>query len=99
MAWNDLRLEYQGIVPPVPRTEEHFDPGAKFHIPGNTPYTRYFLARILQFQFYNPASEQAGWQGPLHRCSFHNNKEVGQRLDRKRTRLNTSPYCDTRQPS
>ncbi|HEY9554702.1 M2 family metallopeptidase [Allosphingosinicella sp.] len=81
MAWNDLRLEYQGIVPPVPRTEEHFDPGAKFHIPGNTPYTRYFLARILQFQFYKAACEQAGWKGPLHRCSFYNNKEVGQRLN------------------
>ncbi|PWG03631.1 M2 family metallopeptidase [Sphingosinicella humi] len=80
-AWNDLRLEYQGIVPPVPRTEEHFDPGAKYHIPGNTPYTRYFLARILQFQFYKAACEQAGWKGPLHRCSFYNNKEVGQRLN------------------
>jgi peptidyl-dipeptidase A len=80
-AWNDLRLEYQGIVPPVPRTEEQFDPGAKFHIPGNTPYTRYFLARILQFQFYKAACEQAGWTGPLHRCSFYNNKEVGRRLN------------------
>ncbi len=80
-AWNDLRLEYQGIVPPVPRSEEHFDPGAKYHIPGNTPYTRYFLARILQFQFYKAACEQAGWTGPLHRCSFYNNKEVGQRLN------------------
>src|SRR3546814_3157064 len=76
-----FRAEYQGIVPPVPRTEEHFDPGAKFHIPGNTPYTRYFLARILQFQFYKAACEQAGWKGPLHRCSFYNNKEVGQRLN------------------
>lgn len=80
-AWNDLRLRYQGIVPPVQRTEAQFDPGAKFHIPGNTPYTRYFLARILQFQFYKAACEQAGWTGPLHRCSFYNNKEVGQRLN------------------
>src|SRR3546814_9008851 len=53
-----FRAEYQGIVPPVPRTEEHFDPGAKFHIPGNTPYTRYFLARILQFQFYKAARSE-----------------------------------------
>src|SRR3546814_1953320 len=56
-------------------------PGAKFHIPGNTPYTRYFLARILQFQFYKAACDQAGWKGPLHRCSFFGNKEVGKRLN------------------
>jgi peptidyl-dipeptidase A len=80
-GWNDLRLQYQGIVPPVERTEAQFDPGAKFHIPGNTPYTRYFLARILQFQFYKAACDQAGWKGPLHRCSFYGNKEVGRRLN------------------
>ena len=80
-AWNDLRLRYQGITPPVPRSEADFDPGAKFHIPGNTPYTRYFLARILQFQFYEAACRQAGWTGPLHRCSFYNNQEVGRRLN------------------
>ncbi len=80
-GWNDLRLQYQGIVPPVERTEAQFDPGAKYHIPGNTPYTRYFLARILQFQFYKAACDQAGWTGPLHRCSFYGNKEVGQRLN------------------
>lgn len=80
-AWNELRLQYQGITPPVPRSEADFDPGAKFHIPGNTPYARYFLARLLQFQFYQAACQQAGWTGPLHRCSFYGNKEVGQRLN------------------
>ncbi|MBK5264437.1 MAG: M2 family metallopeptidase [Alphaproteobacteria bacterium] len=80
-AWTDLRLQYQGIVPPVDRPDDAFDPGAKFHIPGNTPYTRYFLARILQFQFYKAACDQAGWKGPLHRCSFYGNKEVGAKLN------------------
>jgi len=80
-GWNDLRLQYQGIVPPTPRTEADFDPGAKYHIPASVPYTRYFLARILQFQFYKAACDQAGWKGPLHRCSFYGNKEVGQRLN------------------
>nr|WP_207912418.1 M2 family metallopeptidase [Parafrankia sp. BMG5.11] len=80
-AWVDLKKQYQGIVPPVERPANAFDPGAKFHIPGNTPYTRYFLARILQFQFYQAACEQAGWKGPLHRCSFYGNKEVGQKLN------------------
>ncbi|MEW6576819.1 MAG: M2 family metallopeptidase [Pseudomonadota bacterium] len=80
-GWTDLRKQYQGIVPPVERPADAFDPGAKYHIPGNTPYTRYFLARILQFQFYKAACDAAGWKGPLHRCSFYGNKEVGQKLN------------------
>ncbi|MDM7958036.1 M2 family metallopeptidase [Blastomonas sp.] len=79
-AWTALRLQYQGITPPVERPADAFDPGAKYHIPGNTPYTRYFLARILQFQFYKAACDIAGWKGPLHRCTFYGNKEVGNRL-------------------
>jgi peptidyl-dipeptidase A len=80
-AWTKLRQDYQGIKPPVERPAGAFDPGAKYHIPGNVPYTRYFLARILQFQFYKAACDQAGWKGPLHRCSFYGNKEVGKRLN------------------
>ncbi|KZY00873.1 peptidyl-dipeptidase [Erythrobacter sp. HI0028] len=79
-GWNNLRLEYQGIIPPVERDESGFDAGAKYHIPGNVPYTRYFLARILQFQFFKAACDQAGWEGPLHRCSFYGNEEVGKNL-------------------
>ena len=80
-AWNDLRLKYQGIQPPVERGEASFDPGAKYHIPATTPYLRYFLANVLQFQFYRAACEQSGWKGPLHRCSFYNNKEVGRKFN------------------
>jgi peptidyl-dipeptidase A len=80
-AWTKLRTQYQGIVPPMPRDVNAFDAGAKYHVPGNTPYTRYFLARILQFQFYKAACDAAGWKGPLHRCSFYGNKEVGKRLN------------------
>jgi peptidyl-dipeptidase A len=80
-AWTDMRTQYQGIVPPSARPADAFDAGAKFHIPGNTPYTRYFLARVLQFQFYEAACKQAGWKGPLHRCSFYGNKDVGAKLN------------------
>ncbi|WP_156842110.1 M2 family metallopeptidase [Novosphingobium aquimarinum] len=80
-AWTDMRLEYQGIVPPVERGPDAFDPGAKYHVPAVVPYTRYFLARILQFQFYEAACKQAGWKGPLHRCSFYGNKQVGEKLN------------------
>jgi len=80
-AWTELRRRYQGIVPPAARDETDFDPGAKYHIPGNTPYTRYFLARLLQFQFYEAACKQAGWTGPLHRCSIYGNKAVGARFN------------------
>ena len=76
-AWWQLREKYQGIAPPVVRTENDFDPGAKYHVPGNTPYTRYFLAAVLQFQFYRAMCREAGYTGPLHRCSFYGNKEAG----------------------
>ena len=80
-SWDALRLQYQGIAPPKSRTEQDFDPGAKYHIPASVSYTRYFLARVLQFQFYKAACDMAGWNGPLHRCSFYGNKQVGQRLN------------------
>ncbi len=96
-AWTDMRLQYQGIVPPAPRDADAFDPGAKFHIPGNTPYTRYFLARVLQFQFYEAACKQAGWTGPLHRCSFYGNKEVGAKLDAMLKMGASKPWPDALQ--
>jgi peptidyl-dipeptidase A len=80
-AWWDLRLKYQGIAPPSPRGEEFFDPGAKYHVPDNTPYTRYFLADILQFQFHRALSQAAGCTTPLHRCSIYESKEAGRRLN------------------
>ncbi|MGH9556231.1 MAG: M2 family metallopeptidase, partial [Terriglobales bacterium] len=80
-TWWDLRLKYQGIKPPVERSEKDFDPGAKYHVPGNVPYTRYFLARILQFQFHRALCREAGFTGPLHRCSIYGNKKAGARLN------------------
>jgi peptidyl-dipeptidase A len=79
-AWWELRQKFQGVRAPVPRIEEDFDPGAKYHIPANVPYTRYFLARILQFQFHRGLCRAAGYQGPLHQCSIYGNKEAGKRL-------------------
>ena len=96
-GWTDLRLQYQGIIPPVARSEANFDAGAKYHIPGNTPYTRYFLARILQFQFYKAACDIAKWKGPLHRCSFYGNKEVGKRLNAMLEMGASKPWPDALQ--
>ena len=78
--WWKLRQRYQGIRPPVERSEADFDPGAKYHVPFNVPYTRYFLAHILQFQFHRTLCEIAGFEGPLHRCSIYGNEEAGERL-------------------
>jgi peptidyl-dipeptidase A len=80
-AWWDLVGQYQDLMPPSPRPVGAFDPGAKFHVAGNTPYARYFLADIYQFQLYRAACRLAGWQGPLSRCSVYRNKEVGTRLN------------------
>ena len=96
-AWTDLRKQYQGIVPPGERPANAFDAGAKYHIPGNTPYTRYFLARVLQFQFYQAACKQAGWKGPLHRCSFYGNKEVGAKLNEMLEMGASKPWPDALQ--
>ncbi len=79
-AWWALRTKYQGVAAPVPRTEADFDPGAKFHVPGNTPYVRYFLARIYQFQFHRALCKAAGHKGPLHTCSIYGSKEAGAKL-------------------
>ncbi len=80
-AWWDLRLKYQGVAPSSPRGEEFFDPGAKYHVPDNTPYARYFLADILQFQFHRALAKIAGCTTPLHRCSIYENKAAGDRLN------------------
>lgn len=80
-SWWQLRAKYQGVIPPVARTESDFDPGAKYHVPANVPYTRYFLARILQFQFYRAMCREAGQTGPLHRCSFFGDKKAGAKLN------------------
>jgi peptidyl-dipeptidase A len=80
-GWWKLRTQYQGIVPPGPRPADAFDPGAKYHVPGNVPYTRYFLAHVYQFQFQRAACKQAGWTGPLHRCSIYGNKAVGAKFN------------------
>jgi peptidyl-dipeptidase A len=79
-AWWALRTKYQGVAAPLARTEQDFDPGAKYHIPANVAYTRYFLARLLQFQFYRAMCQAAGQKGPLHQCSFYGSKDAGQRL-------------------
>ena len=96
-GWTDLRRQYQGIVPPVSRDETKFDAGGKFHIPGNTPYTRYFLAAILQQQFYQAACKQSGWKGPLHRCSFYGNKDVGAKLNAMMEMGASKPWPDALQ--
>ena len=79
-AWWRLREQYQGVAPPVDRTEADFDPGAKYHIPSNTSYARYFLARIYQFQFYRSMCRASGYSGPLNRCTFFESKEAGAKL-------------------
>jgi peptidyl-dipeptidase A len=80
-AWWELKRKYQGVVPPGARTEADFDPGAKYHVPGNTPYMRYFLAHVLQFQFHRALAQAAGCKDPLYRCSIYSSKEAGRRLN------------------
>ena len=81
-AWWELRMKYQGVAAPAPRTESDFDPGAKYHVPANAPYMRYFLADILQFQFHRGLGRAIGYSGPLNRCSIYGSKVAGERLNK-----------------
>jgi peptidyl-dipeptidase A len=93
-AWWDLRLKYQGVAPPVARSEANFDPGAKYHVPANVPYTRYFLARILQFQFYRALCQASGYSGPLNRCTFYGSKEAGTKFNKMLAMGQSKPWPD-----
>jgi peptidyl-dipeptidase A len=92
--WWELRQQYQGVVAPVARTADDFDPGAKYHVPGNTPYLRYFLARILQFQFHRALCKTAGHTGPLHECTIYGNKDAGARLAATLALGSSKPWPD-----
>ena len=79
-AWWELRAQYQGVRPPTERSEQDFDAGAKYHVPANVPYLRYFLAHVLQFQLHRALCQAAGYEGPLHQCSIYGSKEAGEKL-------------------
>ena len=91
-AWWDLKHRYQGVSEPLPRSERDFDPGAKYHVAANVPYMRYFLARVLQFQFHRSWCRAAGWTGPLYRCSVYGNRAAGQQLARMLAAGQSKPW-------
>jgi len=96
-TWWELRRKYQGIAPAALRDESQFDPGAKYHVPANTPYTRYFLSFIMQFQFHKALCDAAGWKGPLHECSVFGSKEAGQKFQAMLAAGASQPWQDTLQ--
>ncbi|MGA7575930.1 MAG: M2 family metallopeptidase [Terriglobales bacterium] len=93
-AWWALRLKYQGIAPPVGRTEADFDPGAKYHVAANVPYVRYFLAHILEFQFYRALCRESGFTGPLNRCTFYGSKAAGAKFNKMLAMGQSKPWPD-----
>jgi peptidyl-dipeptidase A len=94
-AWWDLRLKYQGVAPPVTRSEADFDPGAKYHVAGNVPYMRYFMADIYEFQFYRAMCREAGYKGPLNRCTFFGSKAAGAKFNKMLELGQSKPWPDT----
>ena len=93
-AWWELREQYQGVRPPSPRGEQFFDPGAKYHVPANTPYARYFLSLVLQFQFHRALAKAAGCTAPLHRCSIYQSAAAGDRLSKALALGASKPWPD-----
>ncbi|NUS39782.1 MAG: M2 family metallopeptidase [Lysobacter sp.] len=94
-AWWELKAKYQGVAPVTPRGEDFFDPGAKYHVPANTPYTRYFLDYILQFQFYKALCDAAGYKGPLYACSFYGSKAAGAKYEAMLAKGASQPWQQT----
>jgi peptidyl-dipeptidase A len=94
-AWWELKAKYQGVAPATKRGEEFFDPGAKYHVPGNTPYTRYFLSHILQFQFYKALCDASGFKGPLYECSFYGSKAAGDKYWAMLSKGSSQPWQQT----
>jgi peptidyl-dipeptidase A len=93
-VWWELREKYQGVAPPVARDEQDFDPGAKYHIPGNVPYVRYFLSFVLQFQLHKAMCDAAGHTGPLHTCSIHGSTAAGEKLKKILASGSSKPWTD-----
>lgn len=93
-TWWELRLKYQGVEPPLARSEADFDPAAKYHVAANVPYTRYFLAHILEFQFYRALCRESGYKGPLHRCTFYGSKEAGAKFNKMLAMGQSEPWPD-----
>ena len=93
-TWWELRRKYQGVVPPIARSEADFDPGAKYHVAANVPYARYFLSSILEFQFHRALCKEAGYTGPLHRCSIYGNRAAGAKLAKMLAMGASRPWPD-----
>jgi peptidyl-dipeptidase A len=94
-SWWKIREQYQGIAPPIARDEDNFDPGAKYHVAANVPYTRYFLSYILQFQFHKALCDAAGYKGPLNECSIYDSKEAGKKFQAMLSHGASQPWQDT----
>ncbi len=96
-SWWDMREKYEGIAPPIERTEADFDPGAKYHVPANVPYMRYFLADIYEFQFYRALCRESGYKGPLNRCTFYGSKAAGEKFNKMLEMGQSKPWPDALQ--
>ena len=93
-SWWSMRESYQGITSPVYRSEDYFDPGAKYHIPANTPYTRYYLARIMQYQFHEALCNAMNFDGSLHECSIYGNEVAGEKIISTMAMGQSQPWQD-----
>ncbi len=93
--WWALIKQYQGLEAPGVRPSNAFDAGAKYHVAYSVPYTRYFLAHVLQFQFQRAACQQMGWKGPLHRCSIYGDRAVGEKLNAMLALGQSQPWPQT----
>ncbi|XP_071562887.1 angiotensin-converting enzyme-like [Temnothorax nylanderi] len=99
--WWSLAEEYQGIEPPVDRTEEDFDPGSKYHIIADVEYIRYYVSFVIQFQFHKALCTKAKEYDPnnpdtklLSQCDIYGNKDAGNLLKSMLELGSSKPWPD-----
>ena len=94
-AWVDLKQQYQGIAPPVPRPRDRISiraPSSTF--PATRPTRATSSRGCCSSNSTRRRATCPGWKGPLHRCSFYGNKEVGTRLNAMLAMGASKPWPD-----
>lgn len=93
--WWRMRRDLEGLIPPVSRNENNLDAVSYFHIAYDVPHIRYFVSRILTFQFHEALCNESGHTGPLHECDIYGSKAAGDLFSEFLSQGAKYPWDDT----
>ncbi|XP_059056714.1 angiotensin-converting enzyme-like [Achroia grisella] len=95
-----LRETLQGVEPPAPRSEDDFDPAAKYHVAADVEYMRYYISYIIQFQFHRSLCQLANEYSPgdssklLSACDIYKSQPAGEALGKMLQMGSSKPWPD-----